>query len=243
MLVSSDSMRSFMQKYEGRQDPNIDLNELVLKYRETNSNEDFALICNRVLGVVTSQAQKLNNPDFTEADAFSHGLEIIQRATIKWDPYRKTKNEALSKDKKIKVSFLTFVHRAIQNDFNTFAYKSKQYRSYLYRKGASNKNVKKPRKLAVEGGESSLDELIDVLGNNAYDYLPSEQFCLKPDLPIKRAFEKDTIAYKIIDAICENKTTRKADLAKILDMPLDQLKIELKNIKYSLQSRGLFSII
>ena len=88
-----------------------------------------------------------------------------------------------------------------------------------------------------------MDELIDVLGNNAYDYLPSEQFYFKPELPIKKVFEQDSMAYKIIDAICENNTTRKADLAKILDMPLDQLKKELKNIKYSLQSRGLFSII
>lgn len=243
MFITSQNTRNFLDKYSNHIDLNMDLNQLVLRYKSNNDDADFALICNKVLGIVTSQAQKLNNPDFTDLDAFSHGLEIIYRATQKWDPYRATKNEALSKDKKIKVSFLTFVHRAIQNDFHTFAYKSKQYRSYLYRKGASNKKVKKPRTLAVEGGESSLDELIDILGNNAYDYLPSEQFCLKPELPIKKAFEKDTLAYKIIEAICENNTTRKADLAKILDIPLDQLKLELKNIKYSLQSRGLFSII
>ena len=62
MFITGQNTRSFLDKYSNSNDLDIDLNQLVLRYKTNNDNADFALICNKVLGVITSQAQKLNNP-------------------------------------------------------------------------------------------------------------------------------------------------------------------------------------
>ena len=117
MVSQSDSIRMFFGSFSNSNKGEVDLNQLVLRYRETKNSEDFALICNKVLGIITFFAKKVKNPHFTEADCYSHGLETLHIAIDKWDSTRNGN-----------ASFQTYFYRLIHNKFYTLENLTKVYK-------------------------------------------------------------------------------------------------------------------
>lgn len=94
MKVDSTSIRSFVASYQNFNDNNINLDELVLKYRETNDSRYFATIYNRVLGCILKIARgSFHTLGLSEDDIFSEAMTSLYyalRADKGWKPGQST---------------------------------------------------------------------------------------------------------------------------------------------------------
>lgn len=205
MLVDGEITRSFLCKYSNNSNGDIDLNKLVLTYRQTNNSEDFAKICNKVLGVIITLSRKLQNPDFTESDAFSHGFEVVWDAINKWDA--------------TKSSFVTYIYTNLHNKFDTLAYRSKNYRSYLYRKQNG---------LGIN--EVSLESLIDDFGDKYFDNM-----ALNLNSSINFIRTNNPFANKLFEFISKHNVVRKSEIAQALGVSEEELLENLKKLKNTLK--------
>ena len=235
MIVNTDGIRDFLQNHGGNTYTNEDLNSLVIKYKDTKNSDILSSILQKTLGMISLQAKKLQNPDFTESDAYSHGFEIIIKAINKWDPNSKT-------------SFSTLVYLYIHNAFDTLAYRSKQYRSYIYKNPSKQKKRGKPLSIKnkINYSESSLESMLEEIGDSIYDSMPrnlinENNVLIRSDLFLDRPLSRKIINFLINkedyvqgDAIKLNKRmngTNKKDIAMCLNISLKELNRELSFIK------------
>lgn len=222
MIVEPDSIRSFVAQYSSCCKAEIDLNKAVSAYkrkavgllRYPGQNEDFAIILNKVLGVILSQARKLNNPDFTESDAFSHGIEVLVESIEKWNP-------------KLNSAFLTYFYVNVHNRFDTLAYRSKLYRSYIHADSVkvNNKKVFNTRKDI----EMSLDALEDEFGDSV-GYTPfKNNFFNKSHLQAIKL--EDNNQRKILNTLLENSgITKKKQLMDTVEMSEKEFRSSLTRL-------------
>lgn len=117
LVTQSNDIRSFLNSFSNSNNGDVDLDELVLKYRQTKNIKDFALICNKTLGIIIYYAKRVSNPYLTEADCYSYGLQALNKAINQWNIGSK------------KSSFQTFFNTKIHNYFFTLERKSKLYKN------------------------------------------------------------------------------------------------------------------
>lgn len=206
MLVSQcDSMRAFLGSHSKSNNGDVDLNQLVLKYKTTQNSEDFALICNKTLGIITHYAKKVANPYFTEADCYSHGLETLHVAISRWDLQRENKS-----------SFQTYFNRMIHNNFYTLERLTKVYK-------------------APNNNENSLDSLLEKLGNNAYDLIGSVKPNLNNSLTLNCPFDVTSTCYKILRVLEIYNIKKKSELMEILGISSSELHKAIRILKKTLK--------
>lgn len=202
MLVSQcDKMRAFLGSYSRSNNGDVDLDQLVLRYKNTQNSEDFALICNKTLGIITYYAKKVGNPHFTEADCYSHGLEALSKAILNWDSKRKNK-----------ASFQSYFNTMVHNTFYTLEYLTKVYK-------------------APNNNETSLDNVLEQLGNCAYDILPISESNLQGSLTLGCCFEPSSVCYKILKVLETYNIKKKSELMQILGITSSELNKALRVLK------------
>lgn len=242
MYISTDSMREFIASHECNSEKIKNLDEAVLSYKKRveenlESSAEFSCILNKVLGVISSQAKKLNNPDFTESDAYSHGIEVLTESIDKWSPII-TDKSGNSK----KVSFLTYFYRTIHNRFDTLAYRSKAYRSILYRnkgnkESSDNFSEQLIPSISYKYKEISLDELIENIGDKACSDIPKEDAVhidFSKFLHVKTDFQKE-----IIKAILSSNISTKKQLKEALidrNLSSEEFNLKSKNLDLEIKS-------
>ena len=218
MIVNTNDMRKFLSAHG---DVSLDcLDKLVEDYKRTKDPTIFVSICQKTIGAVSKHAKDLNNPDFTEPDAYSHGLEVILEAIDKFNPNRNK-------------HFLTMLYLYLHNKFDTLAYRSKQYRSYLISKHRKNKilyNETKDNSFSLHP-ETSLENLIDIKGESAYNDMPSI-FIKQADCSIdSKMFSDRPLAQKIINFIVNNNVISRPEIANSLEIDIKKLNSEIRFIK------------
>lgn len=227
MKVNTDGMRNFLQNYDSKSFSSESLNNLVIRYKETKDESVLATICQKSLGVISNHAKKLQNPDFTESDAYSHGMEVLLTAIDKWDPSKNT-------------SFLTILYLYIHNKFDTLAYRSRNYRSYMHsRRSKVSKRYQENEDGEGSDLEISLDNLLDNYGESCYNLMPTITLENKDTSLEVGLFQDRPLSQKILDFIVKHNVIRKKDVADCLDISMKELNSEIRFIKKKAVERKL----
>lgn len=120
MKVDSYSIRGFVANYTDVCSSDIDLDLLVVQYRQNPSSSCYATIYNNILGIVLNFGRRFTvDQGVTPEDVYSYGMLALFKAL---DPEKGWKSES-------GVKFITYLYRAIHNEFVTLG-QTKSNRNY-----------------------------------------------------------------------------------------------------------------
>jgi hypothetical protein len=123
MKVDSYSIRGYIANFTDVRTSQVDLDQLVVQYRLSQSSQDYATIYNKVLGVILKFGRQCDaSLGITEEDICSQGALTLLRAL---DPIKGWKADS-------NVKFITYFHLLVRNDIITLCNKksSREYQKY-----------------------------------------------------------------------------------------------------------------
>ena len=167
MKVDSCSIRGFVANYTDVCSSDINLDSLVVEYRQNPNSSCYATIYNKILGTVLNFGRKFDNSlGITPEDIYSYGMTALYKALDEQKGWKADSG----------VKFLTYFYRIVHNEFVTLG-QTKYHRNYQKHTVSldellDEENDEFSEKLVLEEGKSELS-------NQCKFYQPRAKDCAR----------------------------------------------------------------